>query len=202
MAPFVRPFLAVARTTLASPVTGEQYPFHGLYATTDLPKGSFLGFYNGTFRDAGERGYRGKDSYVFTTSNEYIVPKKTRGRVDPALYPLAMLNEPPRGSQANVVAVELSRAANVIPQLPPKTKIAAIGFFTCRAVNAGEELFVHYGARYSRRHYENPRGLAEEDLVGSPCSLLKKDRQDPVELFRMFGLSHAYVDPECFVVYE
>lgn len=202
MAPFLRPFLAVARTTLTSPVTGNQYPFHGLYATVDLPKGSFLGFYNGTFRHAGERGYTGKDSYVFTTSNEYIVPKKTKGRVDPTRYPLAMLNEPPPGTTANVTAVEFVTAQHVIPQLAPRTKIAAIGFFACRAVAAGEELFVHYGARYNRRHYENPHDLPHDELVGKSCTLLKKERERPTDMTALFGLSHAHVDPECFVVYE
>ena len=201
MAPFVRPLLAVAQTTLTSPVTGEAYPFLGLYATVDLPKGSFLGFYNGTFREIAKRDTT-RDGYVFATSNERITPRKTKGRVDPARYPLAMLNEPPPGTTANVTAVEFVTAQHVIPQLPPRTKIAAIGFFTCRFVAAGDELFVHYGAFYDRRKYENPHHLPADQLVGAPCTLLKKEREHPTDMAAMFGLSHARVDDECFVVYD
>ena len=73
MAPYIRPFLAVAQTTLRDPTNGEQYPFMGLYAGRDLPKGTFLGFYSGDIKDG---DYNGKDSYVFQLSDVYIKPKK------------------------------------------------------------------------------------------------------------------------------
>lgn len=196
MAPHVRPFLAVAQTTLQHPGTGARYPFHGLFTTVDLPAGAFLGFYNGVFK---EGTYRGKDSYVFSTSDMYVKPKKTRGTVLGAAYPLAMANEPPRGSQANVMVVEFSRADGVVPQLPRKTRISALGFYTCRTVRAGEELFVHYGSAYYRGHYDNPHGV--EDLVGAPCSIKKAQRERPVDMAAAFGLQ-PYVPPECFVEYE
>ena len=197
MAPYIRPFLAVAQTTLRDPTSGEQYPFMGLYAGMDLPKGTFLGFYSGDIKDG---DYTGKDSYVFQLSDVYIKPRKTRKGVDPVRYPLAMCNEPRPGETANVTTIEFSSAKDVIATLKPKTKIAALGFYTCRDVQGGEELFVHYGKRYHRGHYANPDGLDPLDLVGKPGKLLKTERETPMQMAATFGL--FYVDKECYVEYE
>ena len=203
MAPHYRPFLAIAQTTLTNVKTKKRFEFNGLFTTRHIGKGSFIGFYNGTFHDSGEAGYRGKDAYVFTTSGQYIVPKRPRGSMpDPAKYPLAMANEPPRGTVANVTAVELTRARGVISQLPPNTQISAIGFFACRDIEAGEELFVHYGPRYNRNSYPNPEDIPQQQLVGEPCKLLVKERQLPIGLadeFDEFGVAYLHVDPECYV---
>lgn len=196
MAPYVRPFLAVAQTTLHGP-DGTRYPFMGLFTTVDLPKGSFLGFYSGEFKE-GE--YRGKDSYVFQLSDVYIKPRKTRRGVDAARYPLAMCNEPRPGETASVAVVEFSTARDVITSLPPSTKIAALGFFTCRDVRGGEELSVHYGTRYHRGHYANPDDVDPLRLVGKPGRLLKAERQTPRHMAAAFG--HFYVDRECYIEYE
>lgn len=198
MPPFIRPFLTVAQTTLQHPETGEQYEFHGLYTGVNIPKGSFLGFYNGRFKD-GE--YRGRNSYVFSLSEMYIHPSKTKGYVDPMRYPLAMCNEPPNGTVANVCAVEFSKAKNVIPQLPSSASISALAFYTCRDVKGGEELFIHYGEAYHRGHYVNYDTVADPlTLVGKPCTVLKRDREMPMDMMRHFGL--LYVDSECFVEME
>lgn len=197
MAPYHRPFLATARTTLRDPTTGEQFPFQGLYTTVDLPAGAFLGFYNGVFRDG---SFRGRDAYVFALSNVYIRPKKKRGVVDAWQYPLAMCNEPELGKVANVYTVEFTRAKDVIPHLHPKTEVAALGFYTCRPVKGGEELFVHYGKYYDRSHYYNPNGRPPRELIGSPCRGNKDSRETPMGMAQTYGL--YYVDSECYVVLE
>jgi len=198
MAPCLRPFLSVAQTTLVHPDTNARYPFDGLFTTVDLPKGAFLGFYSGSFRD-GE--YRGRDAYVFSLSTVHVRPRKSRGRVDPTRYPLAMCNEPAAGTDANVSAVEFSKARDVIPRLPPNTDIAAVAFYTCRAVKAGAELFVHYGGAYDRRHYVGYDPVADPaTLVGRPCKVLKREREMPADMMRRFGLH--YVDPECYAIME
>ena len=198
MAPFLRPFLAVAQTTLKNPKTGKRYPFNGLFTTVHLRKGSFLGFYSGAFKD-GE--FRGRDAYVFSLSNVYIQPTKVKGRIDATRYPLAMCNEPPPSTDANVCAVEFSKARGVIPQLPPNTDISALAFYTCRDVKGGEELFVHYGSRYDRSHYDLYKKTANPlNLVGRPCKTLKAEREMPIDMMRYFGL--MYVDPECYVELE
>lgn len=196
MPPYIRPFLATAQTTLRDPSTGEQYPFQGLYTTSDLPAGAFLGFYNGTFKDGSD--YGGRNAYVFSLSYMHIIPRKTRGRVDARQYPLAMCNEPPPGTNASVAAVEHSNAAGVIPHLPPRTPIAALGFYTCRPVRAGDELFIHYGLDYHRGHYANPDGHTDARmLVGRPGFIRKRDRETPAQMAAHFGLH--YVDRECYV---
>lgn len=198
MAPFLRPFLAVSQTTLKHPATHERYPFYGLFTTVDLPKGSFLGFYSGVFRD-GE--FRGRNAYVFSLSNAYIRPKKVKGQIDPTRYPLAMCNEPPVSTDANVCAVEFSKARGVIPQLPPTSSISALAFYTCRAVRAGEELFVHYGAHYDRSHYALYDDVDDPlELVGRPCKTLKAERELPMDMMQRFGL--LYVDKECYAELE
>lgn len=198
MAPFLRPFLAVSQTTLKDPTTGERYPFHGLFTTVDIPKGSFLGFYSGVFRD-GE--FRGRDAYVFSLSNAYIRPKRVQGRIDPMRYPLAMCNEPPVSTDANVSTVEFAKAKGVIPQLPPASHISALAFYTCRAVRGGEELFVHYGVRYDRSHYAFCDKVKDPmELVGRPCKTLKAERELPMDMMRHFGL--LYVDKECYAEME
>ena len=172
MPPFVRPFLAVSQTTLRGP-DGERLPFKGLFATRALPKGAFLGFYNGTFK---EGSYGGRNSYVFSLSDFHVIPRMQRGKVSEILDPLAMTNEPSASGQANVYAHEFSSANGVLPHLPGRTQIAAIGFFTCADVPAGSELFVHYGDKYSRADYPNPDELPDHLLVGKACKLKKAER--------------------------
>jgi len=207
--PFVRPFLAVAPTMLRDGTTGERLPFDGLYTTQTLRRGAFLGFYNGDYKEVGERGYRGKHDYVFHVSDGYFVPRRVRRggalRVDPLKYPLAMLNEPPRGGHANVIAVEIASAAGAVPHLPPRTKISAVGFYACDDVPAGQELYVHYGARYHRGHYPNPDNLPHHELVGRACPKLNKPERETVEaMCRSFGLDPARVrvNADCFIIRE
>ena len=194
----VRPFLAVSRTTLSDPATGERYPFAGLFTTVDLPAGAFLGFYNGKIRD-GE--YRGKDRYCISGSEVHVRPVKTKGVVRPEEYPLAMVNEPPPDTEANTSIVEFSTAGGVVPGLPSKTSIFAIGFFTCAPVRAGSELFVNYGKGYDRSHYPNPLDVPVSRMVGKTCRPpLKAQRERPVDMMAKYGIDR--VDADCFAVLE
>ena len=200
MAPYIRPFLLVSQTTLKNPNTNERYAFKGLFAGTDLPSGSFLGFYNGDFED-GEANVGGRrGSYVFQLSTAYITPRKgKKGAIDPAEYPLAMCNEPKHGDTANVFTHEFTSAKNVIRSLPEKTKLAALGFYTGRNILAGEELFVHYGDDYGRGHYAKPLDNPTQ-IVGSRCKpLLKQFRETPSQMAEAFGLE--FVDRACYAVY-
>ena len=188
----------VGRTSLTDPSTGEQYPFMGLFSGIDLPAGAFLGFYNGKIKD-GE--YRGRDSYTLNVGSVHIKPPKKKGGVDPVKYPLAMINEPPTGTDANAFIVDFSKAKDVIPSLPKGQDIAAIGFYTCRAIKGGEELFVNYGTDYYRGKYPNPHNLEDlSKLVGGGCKLKKGERETPMQMMALFGL--FYVDKECYVELE
>ena len=102
--------------------------------------------------------------------------------------------------QSNVVAVEHSTAKDVLTHLPPRTRIAALGFYTCRAVRGGEDLFINYGPRYNRGHYANPQRIQNlTKLVGPSCKILKGDLETPAHMAATFGLH--YVDDECYDVY-
>ena len=197
MAPCLRPFLAISQTTLSHPITGTRYPFLGLFTTVDLEKGSFLGFYNGTFKE-GE--YRGTDSYTFGVSDFHIRPPKKNGKVDAARYPIAMCNEPPVGVTANTFAVEMNSAKEAIPNLPSKARISALAYFTCRDVKAGEELFINYGKAYEVNRKKYPHYGMTKESVGPSCRLTKKERELPVDMLKRFGI--FYVDNECYVEYE
>lgn len=188
----------VGRTSLIDLATHEAYPFMGLFSGIDLSAGAFLGFYNGKIKDG---DYGGKDSYVMSNGNVYVKPVKNKGKVDPAKYPLAMINEPPPGTDANVFVVDFSKAKDVVPSLPGTQDISAIGFYTCRAIKGGEELFLNYGKRYYRGAYPNPLGITDLSLlVGNGCRLTKSKRETPIEMMHSFGL--LYVDKECYVLME
>ena len=195
MAPHIRPFLAVSQTTLTNPETSSRYPFLGLYTTKDLKKGEFLGFYNGDFKDG---DYKGKSRYAFSTSIGYFKPKEKKGIVDPLRYPLAMCNEPPPHQEANVFLKEFSSARHTIPSLPQNTQITAIGFYACKNVRAGSELFINYGPDYhGRRDYPNPNNISLKNLVGKGCKLKASELQRPNDMFQQFGM-HPFVDKECY----
>lgn len=87
------------RTTLTSPVTGVLF--------------GVLQWHVSSFRGAWLHG-KGQ-SRLHHVERIHRSEIKTKGRVDPTQYPLAMLNEPPPGTTAQ----------HAIPQLPPRTKIAA-----------------------------------------------------------------------------
>lgn len=189
--PYVRPFLSISQTTLSDPSTGKRYKFNGLFTSVPLPRGSFLGFYNGKYVEGEYRGK--KNSYTMSTSSGAIVPELIKGKVDGRKYPLAMTNEPAVGEKANVVITEFHKAKGVIPQLPPGQNIDAIGFYTSEDVPAGVELFVHYGYAFSRAGYE----------VGSRGrSLRVSERETPQDMALSFGFQSYPVPEDCFQEYE
>ena len=83
--PYVRPFLSISQTTLSDPSTGKRYKFNGLFTSVPLPRGSFLGFYNGKYVEGEYRGK--KNSYTMSTSSGAIVPELIKGKVDGRKYP-------------------------------------------------------------------------------------------------------------------
>lgn len=226
MAPYVRPFYAISQTTLRD-AAGYRYPFHGGFTTVNLPAGALLGFYNGSFKPVGAKGYARRNRNAFGTSDFIIVPKyrgaQEEGSSDDdetlderharkeasvpvpkgaAAYPLALINEPPAGQVANVMAAEVSRAKDHIMSLPGRTPIAALAYYATRDIRAGEELFVHYGPGYRRTHYDNPLGKAPEDLVGKASTIPKAQRETVRDLARRFGPQFEIVPKDCYVVYD
>lgn len=198
--PCVRPFIVVSQTTLRDPETGERYPFNGLFAGQAIPKGGFIGFYSGDFKDGHYTGKAG--AYIFQMSDMYITPKRRGKTISSFEYPLAMCNEPAPGTMANVTQHEFTKAKDVngwvIPQLNKSTKIAALGFYACRNIKAGEELFLHYGNKYNRNHYKSIPG---NDIVGQPCTLKKEFKEMPLTMMLTYGL-HPFVPEDCFREYE
>lgn len=200
MAPYLRPFLAVSDTTLRN-AKGKRLPCKGLFSTHPLKRGSLLGFYNGTFTDAYPDAGSILCDYVFMLSDEtYIVPEATidaRGKemVDPAAYPLAMCNEPQGDRYPNVQTYELSRARRYILNMRGSAPVAALLFFTCRDVEAGEELFVSYGNEF-RRDYPAPGRQRPEK------PLRVAEHETVADLVRIYGACCSHVDSECFVEYE
>lgn len=197
--PLIRPFLAVAQTTLHDPETGNRYPFNGLFAGQFLPKGSFLGFYNGDFKDGHFKGKAG--AYVFQMSDMFIVPRKKNKTISSFEYPLAMCNEPEPGSVANVTQHEFTKAKDVVPQLAKGSKIAALGFYACKDIPAGQELFLHYGNAYDRSHYKTASPHERGQIVGHRCTLLKSEKESPLQMMTKYGL-HPFVPQDCFREYE
>lgn len=199
MAPYVRPFLASAQTTLTYTEVGsngrsivKRYPFQGLFTTSHISKGGFIGFYNGTIRDLKEGSvYRGKDAYVVSASNVYVKPRRKKGEITFGMAPLALANEPAFGNNTNACFIERSTAKDVVPQLKPSHPITAVVVYACTDIAAGDEIFVHYGENYDRRHYADPR-------VGKRCYVNLKERESVHSLVAQYGLAYAHVDEECF----
>lgn len=150
--PFVHPGLLVKQTHLTK---GKQrLPFYGLFARCDLPRNTFLGYYTGEFYDDEEDDIP-VSLYAVNGSGFTVIPpgEEDPDGVDPRYYPLAMMNEPPRGTSANVDVVEWLFAKDAVPGIPPKQKVNVLAVHTCRDILAGEELYFYYGELYDRRHY-------------------------------------------------
>lgn len=197
MAPYTRPFLEVRQTTLRDLATGKRQPFNGLFTTRKIRAGEFVGFYSGKWYPS---GYEGSDTdYLFGTvcRAEVRPPRRKDRSVDPVRYPMAMINEPPPGTRANVASMEYTKAKNVIGHLKPSTKICAVAFHACRDIPAGKELFMNYGDMYDRSEYSTPRGR-RRTLAGPMCS--RRRMHDPVQMAQKYGLH--YVSDECYSLRE
>jgi hypothetical protein len=143
----------------------------GLFATTDLPRGTVLGTYPGvviplTHNMGKLQQFPDCEGYIWRFSdNCYVIdPTNVYGRLDATCcggsqwYPgsawfvpmlwstravpttLCRINEPPRGSDVNVVTEEVCADRTVT-------------FALERNVMAGEELFIDYGLSYDRSAY-------------------------------------------------
>lgn len=189
----VIPGLIAKRTTLRRGKT--RLNFQGLFTTRDLPAYAFLGYYTGHFYD---EVWEDEDvdevddppphsRYALNGSGYTVIPpgEDTVEGVDPRTYPMAMLNEPPRGTSASVGMVEWSKAKDAVPGIDGRRSVGVLAMHTCRAVKAGEELFFHYGDQYDRRHYgRRPYNL------GTPCAI-NRSRVPPEERPRQAMLRHG-----------
>ena len=163
--------VAIAQTLLTKTVRGkvQRLPFWGLFAIQDIPKYGFLGYYCGEFYEEDDprlkRPPLSKSHYKFNGSGFTVIPHETDGIVSPLRYPMAMVNEPPPGTTANVCIIEWGKAGQAIPQLPPRDNVMVIAMHATRAIRAGEELYIHYGNGYDRRHYPK---VNRQPAVGLP----------------------------------
>lgn len=198
--PLVRPHVEVDQTTLRHPKTGKLYPFNGLKTRKAIPRGGFIGFYNGTFRDGTARK---NGMYTFQLSYMYIEPQRGNEVVSGNEFPIAMCNEPGPGETANVMMREFgsNRHKNkdgtfskVIPQLTKTKKITALGYYACRDIAPDEELFIHYGDAYNRRGYKTD---AEGNVVGTSCNILVSELESPEDMMSSFGMN-PFVPEDCF----
>lgn len=157
--------------TLLCTNSGERHSFWGGFALEDLPMGAFLGLYCGDFYDEDEveRGLAvvPPSRYSVMASGFLVVPV---GPVTREQYPMAMLNEPPKGTVASVALVEWPTKGKIDPSCPKSKDIVfSVAMHTTRAVKKGEELHFCYGKLYDREHY--PRG----SKVGSPSHIARSE---------------------------
>tara|TARA_A100001015_G_scaffold315714_1_gene428178 strand:+ start:859 stop:1419 length:561 start_codon:yes stop_codon:yes gene_type:complete len=135
----------------------KRLEFYGLFTSELIPKGAFIGYYIGTFYDEfwDEDDTPPMSHYAVNGSGFTVIPmgENTPGGVNPSTFPLAMMNEPPKGSVSNASVVEWLYAKDAIPGIDPKTKVGVIAIHACRDIEAGAEIYFYYGDLYDRRHY-------------------------------------------------
>lgn len=165
-----------------------------LVATRDLAVGTFLGFYSGrACMDCTERTVYG----LKVTSAFVLLPFDDERNITFAereARPLACMNEPTRGETANCCMVPQDFARDEVDgvaQLADHEKaryFRGIACFTCREVQAGEELTWHYGPSYAPHREE--AGYE----VGADCP--ERFENDPRRLLRaMRRVPHTCVVP-------
>lgn len=177
--PLAREHLLVRRTLLRK--GNRRLPFWGLFTLVDLPAHAFLGLYTGRFSEEDEDDGPASHYRMHLSGWTVVPPEDGEGRVDPERFPMAMLNEPPSGAEANVAIFEWSTARDAVPGIPPKTKVVVAALHTCRPVQAGEELYLHYGDQYDRRHYGR-----EPHNVGFGCARVNRSSVPREERPRAF----------------
>lgn len=187
----VRIGIVVKNTSIADP-KGVRLKFHGLWTLEPIPAGAFIGFYMGraVYAEDGEPVKVPKNEhYAFLSDNSFftVFPRRKDGKVSPYENPIAMINEPPKGSTANCCFYTWTRQKDIIPYSKSKDALYAITVHATRDIKPGEELFVHYGDYYSRSHYPKwaqtvgrpsylKRSLLEKP--GTYMTLLDKDVPD------------------------
>ena len=179
--PYERPGLLVRQTLLTK--GRKRLPFYGLFADTFIPKHAFLGYYTGNFYDEVVGDEEDEDvenppppsHYAANGSGFTVVPpgEGTARGVDPASYPMAMMNEPPLGTVSNATIVEWLKAEDGLPnaELRPNQKIGVVAIHACSNIQAGEEIYFHYGEDYERPFKAYGR---KPHNVGNSCGSLNR----------------------------
>ena len=133
---------------------------HGLFAVRDLAVGDFVGFYSGRFAQRVDDGSQlAYAMEVGPPPGPTVHPFADEDRITEAereAHPLASANEPPPGVHANVHAVLQDFASSEILWMGEKNEGAfgtarfarGVGVFAAEAIEAGSELFLHYGSSY------------------------------------------------------
>lgn len=162
-----RPNLFIKQTNLTK--GKKRLPFMGLFTSAPIRKYDFIGIYRGDFyeEDSDSETESGipKSAYSINVSGVTLVPE----HVDKQKNPMAMANEPPKGTQANVTIIEWVKCKDAIPGRHGKNKdCLMVAFHACRDISEGEELYYYYGSKYDRRSYgRRPYN------VGTGCSLAR-----------------------------
>ena len=158
---WVRPGVHLARTTIEADGDGMGTfaPFSG------CPRGGFLGAYRGERWHRATTPYKGSNDYVMQIDDWRCIPNISakRRKQQLANLPIAAVQEPPAGIEANCVFVPFYDSQQLgVPGR--KQRVASIALYAARELLSYEELFVHYGDG-KKRNYE----------VGKAAKLLKKD---------------------------
>ena len=139
-----------------------------LASKRDLAPGTFLGMYDGTFRATSSASLYAieitNDVSVFPFDDEAHISYSQR-----AERPLASMNEPRAGAQANCAIVMVDFAAdevsdvNRIPNYEDAYFFRGLVCVTCSRVRAHDELTWHYGDDYEAHRRR------EGYVAGTPC---------------------------------
>ena len=125
--------LYTAQTRLRDQRTGQQYDFYGLFCTEPLHRGDFIGLYSGLWTHEEQPLTEEENRYAITLSAGLVVtPALTNGASDPALFPIAMSNEPRRGRHANAMLIEWNFTRAQVAAVPDD--VADDAFFGCALV--------------------------------------------------------------------
>ena len=155
--------LYTAQTRLRDQRTGQQYDFYGLFCTEPLHRGDFIGLYSGLWTHEEQPLTEEENRYAITLSAGLVVtPALTNGASDPALFPIAMSNEPRRGRHANAMLIEWNFTRAQVAAVPDD--VADDAFFGCALVACafiapGAEIRWDHGECYPRARYHYARGL-------------------------------------------
>ena len=165
--PWVREKIYIAQTQLRG-VNGQRLDEYGLFALDDIKAGSYIGAYSGTFMPAvqfNRLAKKNKDmkrhavQLVFDDIDGdqdpsqmlFILPKEHTGTDFVRQHPVQMMNEPPEGGIANTTFLQHRYDHEVV-----KSKYytdmevwAGVLVYATTDVEAGEELYIHYGDEYA-----------------------------------------------------
>ena len=165
--PWVGKNLYIAQTLLTD-ANGLRLKEYGLFTSEDIKAGSYLGAYSGTFMPAvkfNKLAKRNKDmkrhavQLVFNVidGNQdpsqmlFILPQEHTVADFVKKHPMQMMNEPPEGGIANTTFLQ-HRYDREIVKSTYRTDTewwAGVLVYATTDVEAGEELYIHYGTEYA-----------------------------------------------------